>query len=87
MKKFLAVSAIMGLFSTAALAQVSSTYVQVCSSWSYNSAAGGYVCSGYPMSQQFVDYFSLNSKIQNLEARIQKLEAKLEQAQVNQQAE
>ena len=74
-----AVTAMITLFSVLASAQVGTTYAQICSSWSYNSNAGGYVCSGYPMSQQFVDIFSLNSKIQTLEARLQKLEAHLEQ--------
>ncbi|MBC7464400.1 MAG: hypothetical protein H7256_00270 [Bdellovibrio sp.] len=77
MKKTLVVSVLISLFSTIASAQVGSTYAQICNSWSYNSNAGGYVCSGYPMSQQFVDVFSLNSKISNLEYRLQKLEAKL----------
>lgn len=77
MKKVLVSGLIAGLFSTVASAQVSSTYANVCSSWSYSSNAGGYVCSGYPMSQQFVDIYSLNSKIQSLEARLQKIEAKL----------
>lgn len=72
-----ALTALISLFSVAASAQVNSTYVPVCNSWSYNSNAGGYVCSGYPMNQQFVDIFSLNSKIVNLESRLQKLEAKL----------
>lgn len=77
MKKVLAFGLLTSLFSTVAMAQVSSNYVAVCSSWSYSSSAGGYVCSGYPMNQQFVDIFSLNSKIQNLEARLHKIEAKL----------
>lgn len=76
MKKFLVLTAAISLFSVAASAQVGSTYAQVCNSWSYNSNAGGYVCSGYPMNQQFVDVMSLNSKILSLEARLQKLEAK-----------
>lgn len=77
MKKILVASLLGSLFSTIAFAQVGTNYAQICNSWSYNSAAGGYVCSGYPMNQQFVDVFSLNSKIQSLEARLQKLEAHL----------
>lgn len=76
MKKVLAIS-VLSLFSTVVTAQVGSNYVPVCSSWSYNSNVGGYVCGSYPMNQQFVDIYSLNSKIQSLEARLQKIEAKL----------
>jgi hypothetical protein len=77
MKKFLVVSFLGSLLIGAtATAQVSSNYISSCNSWSYSSSAGGYLCSGYPMNLQVVDPYSLNSKIQQLEARIQKLEAK-----------
>lgn len=63
-------------FASLSQAQVSSGNITACNSWSYSSAAGGYVCMGYPMSMQVPDVYSLNSKIANLEARIRQLEAK-----------
>jgi hypothetical protein len=79
MKKYLVMSLSASfLMAGIASAQVSTNYISSCNSWNYSSSAGGYLCSGYPMSLQVVDPYSLNSKIQSLEARIQKLEAKLE---------
>ena len=76
MKMFLLITCL----ATAAHAQIYFKSVPLCTSWSY--ANGGYVCSGFPMSQGIPDQFSLNNKIINLESRIQALEAKMLQMQL-----
>lgn len=64
-----------------ASAQLMTKPVYNCSSWSYNSQSGGYVCSSYPMSEYIVDANSLNYKIRELESRITELEKKINSIQ------
>jgi hypothetical protein len=65
-------------------AQISFRSYPMCSSWSYSN--GAYACTSYPMSEYIPDQYSLNNKIQNLEARIRALEKALAlQLQLQQQ--
>jgi hypothetical protein len=73
MKIFILVS----LLAVSANAQIYFKNVPLCTSWNFSSA--GYLCSSYPMQEAIPDQFSLNNKINNLEARIQALEKKLAQ--------
>ncbi|MEQ1722701.1 MAG: hypothetical protein ABL930_05965 [Pseudobdellovibrio sp.] len=72
MKLFLALSL---LVSATASAQVLTKSTYYCNYWSYKD--GVYVCGSYPMQEQVVDAYSLNSKIRELEQRIAALEKKL----------
>jgi len=73
MKTFIFVT----LLSVAAQSQVYFKSVPLCTSWSYKD--GGYMCSGFPMSEYIPDQFSLNNKITTLEDRIIALEKKISQ--------
>lgn len=81
MKTFILVS----ILSVAAQAQVYFKSVPLCTSWSYSN--GGYLCSGYPMSEYIPDQFSLNNKITNLENRIASLEKKIADLEQQKQLE
>lgn len=75
MKSLLVILAFLG--ASSAMAQ--SIYykgIPTCTFWTYSS--NGYLCSGYPSTEYFPDRFSLDNKINSLEARIAALEAKIE---------
>lgn len=53
--------------------------IPTCTYWTYSS--NGYLCSGFPSTEYFPDRFSLDNKINSLEARIAQLEAKIKSLQ------
>lgn len=76
MKTFILVT----FLSVAAQSQIYFKSLPLCNSWTYKD--GGYMCSGFPMSEYIPDQFSLNNKITNLENRISSLEQKIAQMEI-----